>query len=139
MQISDPHHRSGQLTIFVLNDDLHKDSLEITHLQEQGYIVNSFPIAYSLSTPQNYPDLFIINIASPKSDVFALVERIRAQSAQVGILLVISLENQDDRVRAFLSGADNYIVRPYEIEELLATVGSLARRLQGCGVVLCEG
>ncbi len=130
MQISDPHHRSGQLTIFVLNDELYKDSLELTHLKEQGYIANGFPISYSLPTPRNYPDLFIINTASPKSDAFALVERIRAQSAQVGILLVISLENQDDRVRAFLSGADNYIVRPYEIEELLATVGSLARRLQ---------
>jgi hypothetical protein len=73
MQISDPHHRSGPLTIFVLNDDLYKDSLELIHLKEQGYIVNSSPIAYSLPTPQNYPDLFIINIASPKSDAFALV------------------------------------------------------------------
>ena len=118
------------MTISVLKDDPNKGTLEIAHLQEHGYIANSLSIANNLQFPEKYPDVFIINLATPKRDVFALVENIRAQSANVGILLVIALENQDDRARAFLSGADNYIVRPYEIEELLAIVGSLARRLQ---------
>jgi len=43
--------------------------------------------------------------------------------------MVISTEDRDHRIKAFLSGADNYILRPYEVEELFAIVKNLARRV----------
>jgi DNA-binding response OmpR family regulator len=103
---------------------------DVAHLREQGYIVNTVANANEISTNTELPDLFILNFAATDTDKFAIVEEIRRKSQAVGVLLVLSIENQEDRVRAFLSGADNYLLRPYEVEELLAIVGSLKRRLR---------
>jgi DNA-binding response OmpR family regulator len=103
---------------------------DVAHLREQGYIVNTVANANEISKNTALPDLFILNFAATDIDKFAMVEEIRRKSQAVGVLLVLSIENQEDRVRAFLSGADNYLLRPFEVEELLAIVGSLKRRLR---------
>lgn len=116
------------LSIAVLSKHRAASDIELAHLREQGYCVESYPLDGNLSSAENLPDLFIID--SSNVDSFQLVKQIRSLSAQVGVLIIISPLNQDDRVRAFLSGADNYIVRPYVVEELLAIVCSLERRLR---------
>lgn len=116
------------LSIAILSNHRAAPDIEIAHLREQGYSVESYSLVENLSSGAKFPDLFIID--SSDVDSFKVVEQIRSLSAQIGVLVTISVMNQDDRVRAFLSGADNYIVRPYEVEELLAIVGSLERRLR---------
>jgi DNA-binding response OmpR family regulator len=116
------------LSIAILSNHWGSPDIERDLLLKQGYSVESYPLYGNLSSAEKFPDLFIID--SSDVDSFKLVEQIRSLSAQVGVLIIISLLNQDDRVRAFLSGADNYIVRPYEIEELLAIVDSMERRLR---------
>lgn len=116
------------LSIVILSNHWELPDFERDLLLKQGYGVESYPLDGNLSSAENFPDLFIID--SSDVDSFQLVEQIRSLSAQVGVLIIISPLNQDDRVRAFLSGADNYIVRPYVVEELLAIVCSLERRLR---------
>lgn len=113
-----------------LSDNACNDTEVIKHLFEQGYRVKTGLFDFDTALASEFPNLFIVDIANPQIDQFKLIEKIRKSSPQVGILAAISLLNQDDRVKAFLSGADNYIIRPYEIEELLATLASLRRRLQ---------
>ena len=113
--------------ITILTNDLARTDLELSHLREQGYIVETYQAVGNLQLAQPFPDLFIIDTTSV--DQFNLVTRIRNLSPHVGVLVTIPLTNQEGRVQAFLAGADNYIVRPYEVEELLAIVGSLKRRL----------
>ena len=115
----------------MFSDTFDVSDTEVTHLREQGYVVKTFSNAREISASIDLPDLFILNFSSSEVQQFELVEQIRRKSCRVGILLVLSVENQDDRVRAFMSGADNYILRPYEVEELLAIVDSLKRRLRG--------
>lgn len=116
------------LSIAILSNHRAASDIELAQLREQGFSVESYLLDGNISSGANFPDLFIID--SSDGDSFKVVEQIRSLSAQVGVLVTISLLNQDDRVRAFFSGADNYIVRPYEVEELLAIVGSLERRLR---------
>lgn len=125
------HHSKSPLRISLFSDTFDVSDAEVTHLREQGYVVKTFSNAQEISATIDLPDLFILNFSSSEVHQFELVEQIRRTSCRVGILLVLSVENQDDRVRAFMSGADNYILRPYEVEELLAIVDSLKRRLRG--------
>ena len=118
---------SKPFRITILTNDLARTDLELSHLREQGYIVETYQAVGNLQLAQPFPDLFIIDTTSV--DQFNLVTRIRNLSPHVGVLVTIPLTNQEGRVQAFLAGADNYIVRPYEVEELLAIVGSLKRRL----------
>ena len=119
---------SKPLRITILTNDLARTDLELSHLREQGYNVETYQAVGNLQLAQPFPDLFIIDITSV--DQFNLVTQIRHLSPHVGMLVTIPLTNQEGRVQAFLAGADNYIVRPYEVEELLAIVGSLERRLR---------
>lgn len=120
------------LSIVILSNHWELPDIERDLLLKQGYSVEGYPLDGNLSSAENFPDLFIID--SSDVDSFQLVEQIRSLSAQVGVLIIISPLNQDDRVRAFLSGADNYIVRPYVVEELLAIVCSLERRLRSAAI-----
>ena len=119
---------SKPFRISILTNDLARTDLELSHLREQGYIVETYQAVRNLQLAQPFPDLFIIDTTS--LDQFNLVTRIRNLSPHVGVLVTIPLTNQEGRVQAFLAGADNYIVRPYEVEELLAIVGSLERRVR---------
>ncbi|WP_156339923.1 response regulator transcription factor [Limnohabitans sp. 103DPR2] len=118
---------SKPFRISILTNDLARTDLELSHLREQGYIVETYQAVGNLQLAQPLPDLFIIDTTS--LDQFNLVTQIRHLSPHVGVLVTIPLTNQEGRVQAFLAGADNYLVRPYEVEELLAIVGSLKRRL----------
>ncbi|ALK93225.1 Transcriptional regulatory protein PrrA [Limnohabitans sp. 103DPR2] len=125
--ISLPIKMSKPFRISILTNDLARTDLELSHLREQGYIVETYQAVGNLQLAQPLPDLFIIDTTS--LDQFNLVTQIRHLSPHVGVLVTIPLTNQEGRVQAFLAGADNYLVRPYEVEELLAIVGSLKRRL----------
>ena len=118
---------SKPFRITILTNDLARTDLELSHLREQGYNVETYQAVCNLRLAQPFPDLFIIDTTSV--DQFNLVTQIRHLSPHVGMLVTIPLTNQEGRVQAFLAGADNYIVSPYEVEELLAIVASLKRRL----------
>jgi DNA-binding response OmpR family regulator len=118
---------SKPFSITILTNDLARTDLELSHLREQGYIVETYQAVGNLQLAQPFPELFIIDTTSV--DQFKLVIQIRHLSPHVGVLVTIPFSNQEGRVQAFLAGADNYLVRPYEVEELLAIVGSLKRRL----------
>ena len=76
------------------------------------------------------PDVVLINLSGMDVDPFALVQTVVKTAPQVGVLLVISPDDENDKTRAYQSGADNYLVRPYESGELVAVVKSLSRRLE---------
>ena len=74
-----------------------------------------------------WPDLVVINMGNADGSPFALVEDIRKMSSRVGVLLVVPVDNSDFRFRAFLSGADDYLARPYEFKMLLAILKGMSR------------
>ena len=80
--------------------------------------------------PAFEPELLIVDLKLPELDGFEIVKRLR-RDPKFGYLPVIVITSQDElseKLRAFELGADDYLVKPFQPEELVARMGILARR-----------
>lgn len=76
------------------------------------------------------PDLMLLDIMMPKLDGFTLCAELRRLSNAVPILMLTAKGQVEDRVTGLDAGADDYLVKPFSTEELLARVRALLRRMQ---------
>jgi len=76
------------------------------------------------------PDLILLDVMMPKLDGFALAKELRRLGCLTPILMLTAKGQVDDRVRGLDAGADDYLVKPFSSEELLARVRALLRRFQ---------
>lgn len=73
------------------------------------------------------PDVVLLDLMLPDEDGFDLCRQIRAESA-VGIIVVSARRGEQDKVRALNLGADDYMTKPFGVDELLARIAALLRR-----------
>ncbi len=78
-------------------------------------------------------DLLIVDRMLPHIQGLEIVESVRQQGSQVSVLLLTALDGVDDRVRGLNAGADDYLVKPFALSELLARVAALGRRARRPG------
>jgi DNA-binding response OmpR family regulator len=76
------------------------------------------------------PDLILLDIMMPKLDGFALCAELRRLADAVPVLMLTAKGQVEDRVTGLDAGADDYLVKPFSTEELLARVRALLRRLE---------
>ena len=76
-------------------------------------------------------DTIILDIMLPRLDGLALLERLRAAGKSTHVLLLTARDTVEDRVRGLRKGADDYLVKPFALDELLARVEALCRRSYG--------
>jgi len=76
-------------------------------------------------------DVIVLDILLPKLDGLALLQRLRQQGKTTHVLLLTAKDAVADRVRGLELGADDYLVKPFALEELLARVKALCRRAYG--------
>jgi DNA-binding response OmpR family regulator len=74
------------------------------------------------------PDLVLLDVMLPRLDGFAVCEALRRQARAVPILMLTAKGRMEDRVHGLDAGADDYLVKPFGLEELLARVRALLRR-----------
>lgn len=79
----------------------------------------------------NSYDAVVLDIMLPKLDGLSVVRQLRARGRDTHILLLTAKDTVDDRVRGLAEGADDYLVKPFALEELLARVHALCRRTYG--------
>lgn len=77
-----------------------------------------------------HPDLVLLDIMMPQLDGFAVCAELRKRSFAAPILMLTAKGQVDDRVKGLDSGADDYLIKPFSTEELLARVRALLRRFQ---------
>jgi DNA-binding response OmpR family regulator len=73
-------------------------------------------------------DLIILDVRLPKRDGFAVCRELRARGKKTPILMLTARDSVDDRVRGLDAGADDYLIKPFAFQELLARLRALARR-----------
>jgi two-component system OmpR family response regulator len=73
------------------------------------------------------PDLVVLDVMLPGRDGFALIDVIR-EWGDVGIVLITARDGLPDRLRGLDGGADDYVVKPFELAELVSRVGAVLRR-----------
>jgi DNA-binding response OmpR family regulator len=119
--------------ILLVEDDTNlafvvKDNLEIN-----GFIITlaaDGEIGYSEFNKGKY-DLCILDIMLPKKDGFTLAEEIRKKNQNIPILFLTAKGMKEDRIRGFKTGADDYITKPFSIEELLLRIEVFLKRSRG--------
>jgi DNA-binding response OmpR family regulator len=79
----------------------------------------------------NSYDALILDIMLPKLDGLTVLRRLRAAGGQTPVLLLTARDTVDDRVNGLQTGADDYLVKPFALRELLARVQVLCRRQYG--------
>ncbi len=105
---------------FVIKDNLLQKGFEVT------LCVNGED-AYRVFL-DNAIDLCIFDVMMPKQDGFSLAKSIREKNKQVPILFVTAKSMLEDKIAGFESGGDDYIVKPFSMEELLLRIGVFLRR-----------
>jgi two-component system, OmpR family, response regulator MprA len=117
-------------TILVIDDDDKITSMLRRGLAFEGYAVKTAGDGHEglQSMLQEEPDLVILDVMMPRLDGWEVVRRMRAGGIQAPILLLTAKDDVADRVRGLDLGADDYLVKPFALEELLARVRSLLRR-----------
>lgn len=76
------------------------------------------------------PDLVLLDIMLPGIDGYEVAERLRGAHSETAIIMVTALDSAADKVRGLDTGADDYITKPFSIEELLARVRANLRRVR---------
>ncbi len=84
------------------------------------------------------PDLIVLDVMLPRLDGFALCRELRSLSQQIPVLMLTAKGRVEDRVNGLDAGADDYLVKPFSRDELLARVRALWRRVQKQTRVLHE-
>jgi len=79
---------------------------------------------------RSLPDLIVLDVAMPGMDGLAVTRRLRAKGMVVPILLLTARDALAERVAGLDAGADDYLVKPFEVDELTARVRALLRRNQ---------
>lgn len=99
-------------------------------LEEQGYAVD---LARTGQEALDWAgvvdfDLIVLDIMLPEIDGITVCRRLRSQGNQAAILMLTARDAVDDRVIGLDAGADDYLVKPFDLKELLARLRALARR-----------
>jgi len=118
--------------ILVVDDDRKITALLRRALSYEGYLVDlaSDGKAGLLSARDYSPDLVILDVMLPTLDGLEVCRRLRSDST-VPILMLTARDEVKDRVTGLNVGADDYLVKPFALEELIARVQALLRRYDG--------
>jgi DNA-binding response OmpR family regulator len=122
------------LRVLLLEDDeLLRDHVLVPKLQQFGFEVAAVGRAEDLRRhlQQRRPDIVVLDVGLPDSDGFQVARELRAEAGEIGIVMLTGRSEVSDRVRGLSEGADAYLSKPVDIDLLVATLHSLARRLRG--------
>jgi DNA-binding response OmpR family regulator len=105
---------------FVTKDNLEINDYEVTHCMDGESAVDTFM--------KNSFDLCILDVMLPRMDGFAVAEKIRSADPNVPILFLTAKSMKEDKIHGLKLGADDYITKPFSIEELILKIEVFLRR-----------
>lgn len=122
-----PAHRT---TVLVVDDDTALRMAVSRALRLEGYdVVVAVDGSEALETQRASPaDLVVLDVSMPGVDGLETCRRLRARKDDVPVLMLTALDAVGDRVAGLDAGADDYLVKPFELGELLARLRALLRR-----------
>jgi DNA-binding response OmpR family regulator len=118
------------MRVLVVEDDFPLRRILSTILEEEQFEVDQAEDGaegYFMATSSEY-DLITLDMMLPKMDGFTLIKKLRSEGYQTPTLCLTAKDSIEDRVKGLDFGADDYIVKPFATEELLARIRSLLRR-----------
>ncbi len=116
--------------ILLAEDDLHLGDIMKDTLEEEGYAVTHCTdgqVAINLFDKDKF-DICLLDIMMPQKDGFMVAKKIRQQSDLVPIIFISTKALMEDKIEGYHRGADDYIVKPFQMQELLLKIEVFLRR-----------
>lgn len=129
----------AHLAVLVVEDNRDIAAGIVDYLTARGHVPDSAQDGVTglhLAVTNDY-DAIVLDLALPGMDGLTLARRVRQDAGKaVPILMLTARDTLDDKLTGFAAGADDYLVKPFELRELEARLLALARRARGGGRVL---
>ena len=122
-----------KLRILLCEDDENLGMLLREYLQAKGYSAELCPdgeAGYKAFLKNKY-DLCVLDVMMPKKDGFTLAQEIRQANAEIPIIFLTAKTLKEDILEGFKIGADDYITKPFSMEELTFRIEAILRRVRG--------
>ncbi|MHB0953622.1 MAG: response regulator transcription factor [Allorhizobium sp.] len=121
------------MRILVVEDDVNLNRQLVEALQEAGYVVDHAfdgEEGHFLGETEPY-DAVILDIGLPEMDGITVLEKWRAADRTMPVLILTARDRWSDKVAGIDAGADDYVTKPFHVEEVLARIRALIRRAAG--------
>ncbi|UTO27730.1 response regulator transcription factor [Bartonella harrusi] len=130
------------MRILIVEDDRNLNHQLTEAVKNAGYVSDSAfdgEEAYFLGSTESY-DAVILDIGLPYMDGIRIIEKWRQEGYSMPVLMLTARDRWSDKVRGIDAGADDYVVKPFHLEEVMARLRALIRRATGHAVsTLCCG
>ena len=120
--------------VLILEDEVNIRSFVVINLKRAGYeAIEAATGQEALDQLRDHPDIgvAILDVMLPDIDGFEVCRRIRATSRQIGIIMLTARAQEMDKVTGLMTGADDYVTKPFSPAELTARIDALYRRIGG--------
>ena len=122
--------------VLIMEDEVNIRSFVVINLKRAGYeAIEAATGQEALDKLRDNPDIgvAILDVMLPDIDGFEVCRRIRATSRQIGIIMLTARAQEMDKVTGLMTGADDYVTKPFSPAELTARIDALYRRIGGEG------
>ncbi|NJD32689.1 MAG: response regulator transcription factor [Gammaproteobacteria bacterium] len=120
------------MRLLLVEDDAMIGASLVHGLSDAGYEVDwvrdAVAGAAALDDPSAHYVAALVDWGLPRGDGVSLIARLRSRGDAIPVLMLTARDRLEDRVRGLDAGADDYLVKPFELQELLARIRSLLRR-----------
>ncbi len=125
------------MRLLVVEDDKQLRDVVVAALTDLGHMVRDVAdgVAADLALATDEYDLVVLDLNLPRMDGMTVLPKLRARRRHTAVLVVTPRDAVDDRILGLDAGADDYIVKPFDLGELEARVRALLRR-SSCGEVV---
>jgi len=129
-------------TLLLVDDEDNLRSMLDAALRHLGFDVH--PVANGRDAieamPKVRPDLVVLDVMLPDIDGFEVCRRLRTEGVRTPVLFLTARDGTEDKVRGLTLGGDDYLVKPFSLEELVARINAVLRRsglAQAASILRC--
>ena len=118
--------------VLVIEDDLSLARVLCHNLNYEGFevvVANDGLAALNLAEAER-PDLVLLDLMLPGLDGIEICRRLAQEPARSGLIIITARNQKQDKLQAFRLGADDYVTKPFTLDELLARIHAVLRRLR---------
>lgn len=117
--------------LLLLEDDIDLGQAVVDHLEAHGHGVSWLKLcaqAEAVLAGGSPADLLLFDLALPDGEALDVLRRLRARGDRRPVIALTARDQVSDRIRGLQAGADDYLVKPFDLDEMLARIDAVARR-----------
>jgi len=125
--------RTTEARLLVVDDEPNIVELLSASLRFAGFeVATAVTGAQAVTVARSFrPDLLVLDVMLPDMDGFAVLRRLRSEGARVPVVFLTARDATEDKVTGLTLGGDDYVTKPFSLEEVVARIRSVLRRTSG--------